>query len=683
MRRRILLLAFCAVGVAAVAATGRLSYTRARDSIEHATFERLTALREAKRRAIEGYFAELRAHIRLFSSSATVADAMENFTDAFDTLAPEPSDATALDAFYHDEFEPRIRPLSLDADIHALIPENPQVVAAQATFIAKNRHPVGSKHQLEDPADGTAYALVHAQYHDAIRAVLETYDFYDIFLIEPASGHIVYSVYKETDFATSLDDGPYRDSNLARVYHAALDAEPDQVVLADFERYTPSYGAPGAFLASPIVRNEQVIGVLAAQVPVGRVNDVMTGRENWIEDGLGESGETYLVGPDMLMRSDSRFILESPDRFLGRLEDRDAPQQRIDAMRSYRTTILFERVETDASLDALAGRQGTRIVDDYRGIPVLSSYAPLSIEGIDWAILSEIDVDEAFAPLAALQSRLLILSAFISALFVGAGVGLSIVIGRNETMLRESDRIRHDLSIASSIQKGLLPRTAPTVDGFEIAGWSRPADQTGGDYFDWQLLPDGRLAISLADVTGHGIGPALVTAVCRAYARASFLNSGSVGALMDRINALLVDDLPEDRFVTFVVGLLDPATKSIELLSAGHGPLLIYRAATDSVESHGAHDLPFGIDEGISYGPPDRLDLKPGDMLILITDGFFEWPNDQGEMFGLKRLDDAVRTGAHHSAEALIHSLRAIVERFVGDTPQPDDLTAVVIKRTV
>lgn len=148
---------------------------------------------------------------------------------------------------------------------------------------------------------------------------------------------------------------------------------------------------------------------------------------------------------------------------------------------------------------------------------------------------------------------------------------------------REVERLEHDLGIARSIQQGLLPQNPPQLDGFEIAGWNQPADQTGGDYFDWQELADGRLAVSLADVTGHGIGPALVTAVCRAYARASFPSDSELESVMKQLNNLLFEDLPPERFVTFVVALLDPATSEIQLLSAGHAPLLLYTLADDLV----------------------------------------------------------------------------------------------------
>ena len=145
-----------------------------------------------------------------------------------------------------------------------------------------------------------------------------------------------------------------------------------------------------------------------------------------------------------------------------------------------------------------------------------------------------------------------------------------------------------------------MPVSKPDLPGYDIAGWSQAAEQTGGDYFDWQPLADGRLAVSLADVTGHGIGPALVTAVCRAYSRATFSTDEEIGAQLDRINNLLVEDLPAGRFVTFVVALVDPRANHVRLLSAGHGPLYLYTRANDTVQEFDAHDIPFGLTEGIT-----------------------------------------------------------------------------------
>ena len=164
---------------------------------------------------------------------------------------------------------------------------------------------------------------------------------------------------------------------------------------------------------------------------------------------------------------------------------------------------------------------------------------------------------------------------------------------REAKLQSELQQINHDLDIARSIQQDLLPASPPELEHFEIAGWNQPANQTGGDYFDWQLLPNGQLAISVGDATGHGIGPALVSALCRAYARASFLADGH-DRVLERLNSLLANDLADDRFVTFAVIFLNPATSEIKVLSAGHGPILWYRRARNKWENFEAQGIPLG-----------------------------------------------------------------------------------------
>jgi serine phosphatase RsbU (regulator of sigma subunit) len=243
------------------------------------------------------------------------------------------------------------------------------------------------------------------------------------------------------------------------------------------------------------------------------------------------------------------------------------------------------------------------------------------------------------------------------------------------------DQVQHDLDVARSIQQGLLPSSAPKLDNFELAGWNQPADQTGGDYFDWQSLPDGRVAISLGDATGHGIGPALVSTSCRAYLRASVLAGTENNGLLDRLNRLLADDLSANRFVTFAAIFLDPPTAHVKILSAGHGPILWYRHDADQIESLEAQGIPLGMISGIEYSQAIEGRLAPGDMLIVVTDGFYEWENPDGQEFGLQRLEAVVRECRDCGAEEMISRLRSAVERFCGGTEQKDDLTAVVLRR--
>jgi len=279
---------------------------------------------------------------------------------------------------------------------------------------------------------------------------------------------------------------------------------------------------------------------------------------------------------------------------------------------------------------------------------------------------------------------------YAGAIFLG-GIVAAVVAGRlhvyvtaalSEAELRnELDRISHDLTLARSIQQGLLPSRPPQLEEFEIAGWNQPADQTGGDYFDWQELADGRIAISLGDATGHGIGPALVSASCRAYARASVLAENGQSNLLNRLNQLLANDLSANRFITFAVVFLDPVRFQINVLSAGHGPILYYRRATGEIESLEAQGIPLGMIASINYERGTQRQLEPGDMLVLVTDGFYEWEDPQGSEFGIERLEAVIRQSRDCSAEEVIERLRAAVLAFCKGTRQKDDLTAVVIKR--
>jgi serine phosphatase RsbU (regulator of sigma subunit) len=242
-------------------------------------------------------------------------------------------------------------------------------------------------------------------------------------------------------------------------------------------------------------------------------------------------------------------------------------------------------------------------------------------------------------------------------------------------------RMQHDLDTARSIQQGLIPQSSPQIEGFDIAGWNQPADETGGDYYDWQQLEDGRIAVTVADVTGHGIGPALCMSACRAYARATFNAEPELRTAFSRLNELLYTDLPSERFVTLAAGLLDPSDATLELVSAGHGPLLFYLAAENRFRSYDAHGLPLGLMPGASYGASQVLKFAPGDIFALITDGFIEWANPQDEQFGQQRLKKVIQANHDQPAAVIISELYSALQSFAEGEAQQDDLTVLIIKR--
>jgi serine phosphatase RsbU (regulator of sigma subunit) len=167
-----------------------------------------------------------------------------------------------------------------------------------------------------------------------------------------------------------------------------------------------------------------------------------------------------------------------------------------------------------------------------------------------------------------------------------------------EAALREADAqhqlklVAHELQIARSIQQSLLPKVRPQITGFKVTGWSRSADDTGGDFYDWKKLADGRWVVVLADVTGHGIGPAILASVCRAYSRASFNGRDRLETILKNINQAFAEDLTSERFATFVAAVCEEGSDQLELLSAGHAPIFVYSSANQSFRILDANGSP-------------------------------------------------------------------------------------------
>jgi serine phosphatase RsbU (regulator of sigma subunit) len=280
---------------------------------------------------------------------------------------------------------------------------------------------------------------------------------------------------------------------------------------------------------------------------------------------------------------------------------------------------------------------------------------------------------------------------FFALLLLATGMLASMVAsqirGYVEVALREAEtqhqlkQVEHELQIARSIQQSLLPKVRPQIPGFAVAGWSQSAEDTGGDFYDWKRLADGRWVVFLADVTGHGIGPAMLASVCRAYSRASFNERDNLATTLRNINQSFSEDLTPERFATFVAAVFQEGSDQVELLSAGHGPLLVYTARDKSFQYTHAQALPLGILSEMDGIVPAKVAMECGDMVLLITDGFFEWENPTQEQFGTDRLAKVVREFSDREPEIIIAELYEAVVNFTQGTPQKDDLTAVLIKR--
>ena len=409
-RLQIMLLVAC---LGSIAVVGLFSWLRARDILLERVFSQLTTERTSKAYQIESYFHKLDQFIETLCENHMTVDAMRDFDAAFDSLHDVPvrdDESASVREYYEKEFLPRLaKNIEGQPAYETYRPNTPESIHLQHLYIAKNHHPVGKKGELESVGDSSAYDEVHRRYQRLFLSLIQRMGFYDLFLIDPETGDIVYTVYKETDFGTSLLTGPYRNSNLAEVFRKVRD-DPDRgaVQIVDYAFYRPSYNAPAAFIGGSIYDGDRRIGILVAQLPVEDINTVLTSGGQWENSGLGRTGETYLVGSDQRLRSASRRFLEDKPAYLESLKKSRIRSETITLIDQIGTPILLQPVETDAARDALRGESSTQTIDGLGGTKVLSSYEPLTIPGLNWAIISEMSAAEAFGRIRSLETQLLI-----------------------------------------------------------------------------------------------------------------------------------------------------------------------------------------------------------------------------------------------------------------------------------
>ena len=345
--------------VAAVAGMGTISYLGSRASLSEEVRSRLSGLSEMRADMVVTLFQRIDEDLTLHAAHPATRAALAEFSVAFDAM-------------------------------------NDPEGTLQAAYIDANPHPLGQKDRLLSAGTGTAYDAAHARHHAYFDQLQDTYGYYDVFLVD-ARGNLVYSVFKERDYATNMLTGQWRDSGLARVIAAALEAGADAPsAFDDFSSYGPSYGAPASFIARPIFDGAgQALGVLAYQMPVDAINAVLRS-----ETGLGETGDAYLVGTDGLMRTDSPAT-EAND-------------------------VLVTRVENPVLARALAGEQASGEIAGPDGDSLVHAH-PIAFLGTSWAMVVTQDLAELNAPLAALTRSY----AVNGLMLVGLAFVVSVIAARN------------------------------------------------------------------------------------------------------------------------------------------------------------------------------------------------------------------------------------------------------------
>ncbi len=416
--RNRLLIAMTIAGLLPLIAVAITINRAASDSIQQQTFDRLTAVRTIKASQLSQYFETIQNQAVTMAADTMVVDALKEFKANFRKVRSENGfDADdeklaqakeELKNYYMGSFSNEYssrNPGRPKADVQKLLANlsEDSVILQYLYSSAANENPLGQKDKLIRQSfnkDKSKWSDTHAKYHPVLNDFRSRFGYYDIFLVDAASGDIVYTAFKELDFTTSLKTGSFADSGLGHCFKQVIDnAAPAYVGLVDYEPYLPSYNDAAGFVGSPIYDGGRMIGVLLMQLPIDRINLIMSERT-----GLGTTGETYAIGQSKVYEKDgvkNKPLFRNNSRFVADIH------KSLGLTQPLTTTIINPAVVVDtvATRSALEGKSETRIIRDYRNEPVLSSWSPLTIyqtadgkNDITWALVSEMDLAEVRQP---------------------------------------------------------------------------------------------------------------------------------------------------------------------------------------------------------------------------------------------------------------------------------------------
>ncbi len=406
-----------------------VSLSKASDALVQSNMALLDAVKESKEDHIIDFLESIRLLIVSKSSDMATVETIWAMEDAFQALeeiegASVEKAERSLIKHYDEEYLSRVNYKMKDSsqrrDTKEYLPKSASGKIAQFLYITDNQYPVGEKEKLAMNKNYEAeYSKNHIEIHKAYTELLKNFGLYDIFLVNK-DGDVVYSVCKEKDFGTNLKDGVYSNTGLGEAFQKSMKLSIGKVAFADFNPYEPSYNAPAMFLAAPVIYMGDFEGAVIFQLPREKINEVMSFGGHYEKAGLGKTGKANLVCDDGCMKNDSRFMKSMDNQ-----EVKDSG-----------TTVGVLSVRS-ASTDAIKeGKSGTWIIEDYRGVRVLSSYSPIEIFGQKWGMVVEIDEEEVLESINHIRNIILGISAVIFVVLLLASIFLvqQLVISKLSTL---------------------------------------------------------------------------------------------------------------------------------------------------------------------------------------------------------------------------------------------------------
>ncbi|MCS7005382.1 MAG: SpoIIE family protein phosphatase [Cytophagales bacterium] len=424
-----------------------IQYRSTREELLQQAQNRLNALKETKRERLQNYFLNCRSEISYLAQSELIKTAAKELISSFHTITNADVSAEmwqSIENFYKQNLQKIQIYQTQSNELLAAIPTDFKTIYFQYYYKTNRKNAV----------DASRYKAVHDKYQAEFARLLDHFGYYDLYIIDNQTGYIVYSLTKEIDYATNLVKGNFQDTHLAQVWREIQQTHTREAVkMTDFQLYLPSFDAPAAFLAAPIYDENVKIATLVLQLSPDEINAVLTGNMEWQQQGMGLTGEVFLVGNDGTFRSDARLFLEHPQKFLETLRQQRLPETTIRTIQLHKTCIRLLPFAHDLLNDTV------RLGVDYRGKSVLMSSTFLKIPDVDWVVVAQIHIDEIFSYLETLQKRWII---WIVALFA-AMIGAIVLLAQNVTQ-----PIRQLSEGVRAIAQGNFHISVPENDQHEI-----------------------------------------------------------------------------------------------------------------------------------------------------------------------------------------------------------------------
>lgn len=499
-----LIAAFVLLTLIAIGTISSIGYISARESLRDCAERELMGMQRSKSALVQNLLKSARNEVLSLSSSEDMTQAAKELLSAYRQIDRErvtPELQAQVRNFYRNEFEPALNQHSaIEPPEDSLLPTTTTAWYLHYHYVVNGPKPYSAANITASATDKSAYAQVLARTLPAIENEIRTLGQENLILVDPETLEVFFSLQQSSVLGTNLANGPYASSNMGDLArHLRNSRNVDDYRVADFEAYYPAFGQPKAFVGTPMFDGSRMVAIMMLRLSLEPINKALSGNQQWQAEGLGKTGEVYLVGPDQTMRSESRFLIENREAFLTTLRRSTLTTRTVDTVEKLGTTILTVPIQNEATALALRGQTGLQEVSDYRGVPVLMAYGPVDLDSLRWAVVAKIDKAEAMAALSVYSRRVLAWTVGIALLATLMALLLAKVLTRPITAL---------VRAAKQVSMGELDVKVELLAADEYRELGEAFNEmvtslrTNRDELDRQVQENERLLVSLLPASG-------------------------------------------------------------------------------------------------------------------------------------------------------------------------------------